>query len=394
MNTGSGGTELPVIDPADVLVERLVGFQAFLRERGYLAGIPEAQDALRLAGAVGVTDQRRLRAGLKSLLCSGETEWSRFGELFDAYFMPPNRTALQQSPGGGPEAKDTGAGSTPPRGDIAELRPGGGDGATGAADDDATQGGASGAESLEHKDFRVLTREEADELEALADRLAARMCRRIVRRQRLARRAGKLNLRRTLRNSLQTGGTPIDLAFRQRRRKPPRLVMLLDVSRSMSIYTYMMLRFTRAIVTSFRRADAFVFHTRLVPVTDALKESNADRMRDRLALLSQGWGGGTRIGECLADFNERFGGALVGSRTAVVIVSDGYDTGEPAVLGQEMEKIHRRAHRVIWLNPLLGRLNYEPVAGGMVAAQPHIDLFAPAHNLASLLALEPHLVRL
>ena len=242
--------------------------------------------------------------------------------------------------------------------------------------------------------MRIMSREEVDELERLVDRLAARMCRRMVRRQQIARKAGKLHLRRTLRNSLQTGGTPIDLSFRRRRRKPPRLVVLIDVSRSMSIYTYLMLRFTRAIVRRFRRADAFIFHTRLVPVTDALKETNADRMRDRLTLLSQGWDGGTRIGECMRTFVECHAGSLVDRRTAVIVVSDGYDTGEPELLGREMERLHGRAHRVIWLNPLLGRLNYEPVAGGMAAALPHVDLFAPAHNLESLLALEPELLRL
>ena len=393
MSGGAAEFEGPGIDAGDALVQRLVGFQAFLREQGFLAGIPEARDALRVAGVVGVTDRRRLRAGLKSLLCSDHREWERFGELFDAYFMPPNRRAFRESRGGANDAdaqpRDARSGS----GLIESLRQGG-DGSAGISGDEAAQGGASETESLEQKDVRVMTQHEVDELESLADRLAARMCRRMVRRQKLSAKAGKLHLRRTLRNSLQTGGMPIDLTYRQRRRKPPQLVVLLDVSRSMSIYTYLMLRFTRAIVRGFKRADAFIFHTRLVPITDALKETNADRMRDRLTLLSNGWGGGTRIGECLGAFNDRYADALVGRPTAVILVSDGYDTGSPELLGREMERLHARAHRVIWLNPLLGRLNYEPVAGGMAAALPYIDLFAPAHNLESLLALETELVRL
>jgi uncharacterized protein with von Willebrand factor type A (vWA) domain len=394
MTAGTAEFDLPDIDAGDALVQRLVGFQAFLREQGYLAGIPEAQDALRVASIIGVTDRRRLRAGMQSLLCSGHREWERFGELFDAYFMPPNRSAFRESRGGGANDTDSTQLDSRPSSHLIESLRQGGDGGTGIAGDEAAQGGASEAESLEKKDVRVMTQEEVDELERLVDRLAARMCRRMVRRQKISAKAGKLHLRRTLRNSLQTGGVPIDLSYRQRRRKPPHLVVLLDVSRSMSIYTYLMLRFTRAIVRSFRRADAFIFHTRLVPITDALKETNADRMRDRLTLLSQGWGGGTRIGECLRAFNDRYAGALVSRRTAVVLVSDGYDTGSPELLGREMERLHARAHRVIWLNPLLGRLNYEPVAGGMAAALPHIDMFAPAHNLESLLALESELVRL
>jgi uncharacterized protein with von Willebrand factor type A (vWA) domain len=393
MSADAAEFDVPDIDAGDALVRRLVGFQAFLREQGFLTGIPEAQDALRMAGVIGITDRRRLRAGLRSLLCSGHREWERFGELFDAYFMPPNRSAFRESRGGANDANSTQLDSGRSSGLIESLRQGG-DGSTGIAGNEAAQGGASEAEALEKKDVRVMTQDEVDELERLVDRLAARMCRRMVRRQKISAKAGKLHLRRTLRNSLQTGGVPIDLSYRQRRRKPPHLVVLLDVSRSMSIYTYLMLRFTRAIVRSFKRADALIFHTRLVSITDALKETNADRMRDRLTLLSQGWGGGTRIGECLHAFNGRYAGALVGRRTAVVLVSDGYDTGSPELLGREMERLHARAHRVIWLNPLLGRLNYEPVAGGMAAALPHIDMFAPAHNLESLLALEPELVQL
>ena len=394
MSAGTAEFDPPGNDAGDALVQRLVGFQAFLREQGFLAGIPEAQDALRVAGVIGITDRRRLRAGLKSLLCSGQREWARFGDLFDAYFLPPNRTAYRESRNGGANDPDQGQlDATGASGLIESLRQGGSE-AAGITGDEAAQGGASHTEALERKDVRIMAPEEVDELERLVDRLAQRMCRRMVRRQKLANKAGRLHLRRTLRNSLQTGGVPINLAYRRRRRKPPQLVVLLDVSRSMSIYTYLMLRFTRAIVRGFQRADAFIFHTRLVPITDALKETNADRMRDRLTLLSQGWGGGTRIGDCLRTFNENHAGALVGRRTAVVLVSDGYDTGEPALLGREMERLRARAHRVIWLNPLLGRLNYEPVAAGMTAALPHVDLFAPAHNLESLLALEPELVRL
>jgi uncharacterized protein with von Willebrand factor type A (vWA) domain len=131
-----------------------------------------------------------------------------------------------------------------------------------------------------------------------------------------------------------------------------------------------------------------------VSVSDALKEPDAERMRDRLMLLSSGWSGGTRIGESLQTFNDDFAARIVDRRTIVVIVSDGFDTGDSHVLSAEMQRLKARARRVVWLNPLLGRMEYRPIAAGMSAALPWVDLFAPAHNLESLLALEAELVKL
>ncbi len=385
--------DTPVVDLPERLTRRVAGFQAYLREHGFQGGVPEAVDALLLAGHVDITDRRRLRAGLRSLLCGRHDDWVRFDDLFDAYWLPPNRTVLRETPSrSGETARSSDAAK--PRGIVEDVRQGGGDAAT-VAGDGAAQGGATSEESLERKDFRFLTgHDELQAVERLVDRLAARMRRRMIRRQRIAATGRKLHLRRTLRNSLEFGGTPLELSFRRQRRKPPQLVMVLDVSRSMSIYTYLLLRFARAVVCGFRQADAFVFHTHLVSVTDALREQNAERMRDRLMLLSAGWSGGTRIGDSIRSFNDRFAGRLVGRRTVVMIVSDGFDTGEPALLGEEMRRLHARARRIVWLNPLLGRGGYAPTAGGMAAALPWIDLFAPAHNLESLLALEPELVRL
>ncbi len=347
-------TDMPTIDAPERLTRRVVGFQAFLRGHGFQAGIPEAVDALILAQHVDITDKRRLRAGLQSLLCSGHGEWTRFDDLFDAYWLPPNRTVLREASGSaGNREKTADIDGAKTRGLLSDVRQGAGD-AGKVAGDSAALGGATSDESLESKDFRWLTRDdELQEVERLVDRLAARMRRRMIRRQQIAAAGRHLHLRRTLRNSLQFGGVPLDLSYRRRRHKPPQLVLLLDVSRSMSIYTYLLLRFTRAVVRGFKQADAFVFHTRLVSVTEALQEKNTERMRDRLMLLSSGWSGGTRIGESLKSFNDNFAGQLVGRKSVVMVVSDGFDTGEPALLSNQMQRLRSRARRVVWLNPLL-----------------------------------------
>ncbi|RUW73178.1 VWA domain-containing protein, partial [Mesorhizobium sp. M1E.F.Ca.ET.063.01.1.1] len=162
----------------------------------------------------------------------------------------------------------------------------------------------------------------------------------------------------------------------------------------MSMYTGTFLRFIHGVLDEFREAEAFLFHTRLAYVSDAMKEKDAARALDRLSLLAQGAGGGTRIGESLATFNRWHAARVIHSRTCVMIVSDGYETGDSALLGREMAGLARRCRRIVWLNPMMGWEGYAPEAAGIKAALPHIDLLAPAHTLKSLAALESYLVKL
>jgi uncharacterized protein with von Willebrand factor type A (vWA) domain len=255
--------------------------------------------------------------------------------------------------------------------------------------------GASGADNLLAADLRHVT-DPADvaRANALAARLARTMRARLVRREQVRRHGRRLDLRRTIHRNVSHGGTPIELAWRRRKIKPLRLVVLLDASGSMNLYTAFFVRFLHGVVDAFREAEAFVFHTRLAHVSASLRDRDVARAVDRLSLMAQGIGGGTRIGDSLATFNRWHARRLINSRTAVMIVSDGYDTGEPERLGAEMRRLRRRCRRIIWLNPLIGWRDYSPQARGMQAALPYVDLFAPAHNLESLAALEPYLARI
>jgi uncharacterized protein with von Willebrand factor type A (vWA) domain len=217
---------------------------------------------------------------------------------------------------------------------------------------------------------------------------------RLTRREQ-ARRAGRrIDLRRTIHKSIAHGGTPMELVWRQRKNKPLRLVVLLDASGSMSMYSAVFLRFMHGILDTFREAEAFVFHTRLIHISPALRERDATRAVERMSILAQGVGGGTRIGESLGTFNRWHAKRAIHARTCVMIVSDGYDTGPAEQLGREMAALRRRCRRIAWLNPMIGWRDYAPEAAGMKAALPHVDLFAPAHNLESLQALEPYLARI
>jgi uncharacterized protein with von Willebrand factor type A (vWA) domain len=362
------------------LAAKITGFVETIRANGFTVGLNEAQDALSVAETLGVLAREPLRMGWRGLLCARAEEWHRFDALFDSYWLPPNRRKLVES-------RTSGGGRT-------ELAEGGEAGKAGPAlqqaEGDATDGkgakeGASAAESLAEADFRTLTDPAQNRaIEALIRRFARRLRQLRTRREQAAATGRWLDLRRTLRRSIGAGGTPARLSFRAPRRVRPRLVLLLDVSRSMSLYSFFYLRVARALAAELSDIHVFLYHTHLTPVSAALADPDPWRAQERLQLLSAGWGGGTRIGECLAAFNREHAGRLVHARTAVMIASDGYDTGEPGVLGREMAALAQRARRIIWLNPLKAAPGYQPLARGMCEALPYLDLFAPGHDLASL----------
>ena len=251
--------------------------------------------------------------------------------------------------------------------------------------------GASETESIAAKDFSEFTHEELEEVSRLARRMVRRLARRPSRRWRPVRRGHRVNLRRSLRLSLKTGGELIELTYKERRPKRTKLVVLCDVSGSMDIYSRLLLQFVYGLQNSFAKVESFVFATSLARITGELKNKTYKSALDRLAANVRGWSGGTRIGASLATFNAQWL-RRIDRRTIVIILSDGWDTGEPEQLVETLALLQRRAGRVIWLNPLLGSSDYAPVTRGMQAALPFINVFAPAHDLASLRALEPHLV--
>jgi uncharacterized protein len=377
---------------------RLAGFIRTLRDNGFKVGLAEAGDALRVLSAPGLERPPTVRLALRTLLCGRRSDWEAFDALFDAFWLGRGVKSRIALPGAFSGAKpslaapaSSAGGSPGPASDVTR-----GDG---EADMDAAPSGrcegASRAESLARTDFRKIADPEAlAEAHALAERLAQRMRVRLTRRTRTAARGRRIDLRRTIRASLSSGGVPLDLVKTRRRTRPLRVVVLLDASGSMSLYTGVFFRFVHGVLDAFREAEAFLFHTRLIHVSDAMREKDTARALDRMSLMAEGVGGGTRIGESLAAFNKWHAARVIHSRTCVMIFSDGYDTGAPERLDAEMAALARRCRRIVWLNPLIGWHGYAPVARGMAAALPHVALFAPAHNLESLAALEPWLARL
>ncbi len=377
---------------------RLAGFIRTLRDNGFRIGLAESGDALRVLSAPGLERPSTVKPALRTLLCGRRSDWDAFDALFDAFWLGRGVKSRIALPGvlsaAKPSLRAPGSSSGGTPGPASDVTRGEGDADVDAAPSGRREG-ASRAESLARTDFRKIADPEAlAEAHALAERLAQRMRVRLTRRSRAAARGRRIDLRRTIRASLSSGGVPLDLVKTRRRTRPLRVVVLLDASGSMSLYTGVFFRFVHGVLDAFREAEAFLFHTRLVHISDAMLEKDTARALDRMSLMAEGVGGGTRIGESLATFNKWHAARVIHSRTCVMILSDGYDTGTPEQLGAEMAALARRCRRIVWLNPLIGWEGYEPVARGMAAALPHVALFAPAHNLESLAALEHYLARL
>lgn len=384
------------------VLEPMAGFIAHLRLNGFALGPAESELALSVLKSTHGPDLRDDRLGLKTALCADHEQWQQFDELFEAYWFAKGRTrdAVKVSPQAAPQKSS-----------VAQLwdrKLAENAGAAGARqsvnaeteDELETQGGegrliASRQTTQFKRDLREIAEpEEIREAEKAALRLGQAIAIRRSRRRRSAPRGEPLDLKRTLRASLARGGEPIDLFRRRRPDRPVKLVLLLDVSGSMQAYSRFYLQFAKGLIGQWYEAEAFIFHTRLIKVSDALRERDPFRAMARLSLMTQGIGGGTRIGASLATFNDRYAHETLNSRSVVLILSDGYDTNTPDVLVRELTRLKRKARRIVWLNPLAGWRDYEPVAKAMSAAMPLLDGFAPATCLEDLAHAEPMLRRL
>lgn len=378
------------------LVERVTEFCQALRARGVLATPAESVEAVRALERVDLIDGVDVYHALRLLLTTCREDLPIFDELFAKWWRP----STGESPGHTPGAESPRHGRSRPlqaRTGSSASRP---SITAWAAPHDEPDGAAampapSTAESRGSKDFASFGNDELDDVSRLAARLARRLDTRPSRRWKAAARRGdrvRIDMRRTVRLSLKTGGDLVELALRERKRRRTSVVALCDVSGSMDLYSRFLLQFLFALQHAFARIETFAFSTRLVRITEALGRDSYRAALDALARSENGWSGGTRIGASLAEFVERYP-RLINKRTVVIVLSDGWDTGDPQILGDALATIHRRARRVVWLNPLLGSPTYQPLTRGMQAALPHIDVFASAHNLASLESLSKHLAR-
>lgn len=371
------------------LSANVVGFCRLLRAQGTGAALGEEQDALRALMAIDLADPEDFRLSLRTTLAKTPAEQKLFDALFDAYWSVWDRAGELNQPQ--PEPAEKANTNRPGKDGLTSIREWLKQGEP--TEEEREAAGFSPIEVHTKRDFKNFNAEELEEIGRLLQAIARALATRFSRRYRPAGPPGRLDLRRTLRASLRRGGELLDLSYSRRARQKPKLVLLCDVSKSMDLYSRFLIQFMYAFQNAYRRIETFVFATSLHHVAPLLRGSDLSTGLDALAAQVPDWSGGTRIGNSLATFLSQHA-ALVDHQTALLIVSDGWDTGDVEILEESMCALQRRCRCLIWLNPLLGSPDYRPATRGMQAALPYIDLFAPAHNIESLKALVGYLMTL
>lgn len=245
----------------------------------------------------------------------------------------------------------------------------------------------SSSEALRKKDFSQFSPDEVAKARRLMERMHWTLGTRKTRRRERSTRGEFIDQRAMMRSSMRHGGVPVELKYRRRREKMRPLVLICDISGSMDRYSRILLQFVHALETGLDNVEVFVFGTRLTRITRELRKRNVDRAIEDVVNAVDDWSGGTRIGEAIREFNYRWSRRVLRSNATVVMISDGWDRGDPFLLGEEMARLQRSCRRLIWLNPLLGAPGYQPLTQGIRAALPYVDYFMPIHNLQSLEAL-------
>jgi uncharacterized protein len=369
-------------------LESIAGFAALLRDHGLKVGVAEQQAMVQAALALPLARSRQLEAAWRAIACHDARDWRRWPELFERYWHPGRLKGTVRTSGLQRPTRDlrqlvqslqTGL-DAPPRpgsrpGDTALAGEGAGDDSPAAR----AQGGASRVEALHDKSLSEWLPQDLARLQALAERIARRLRQRLTRRWRDHPQGARLDLRRTLRASLATGGLPLVPAWRRPRRERPKLFIAVDVSRSMETHAQLFLRIARAFVAG---ADArvFVFHTRLAEVTPMLQRDSA-AVQEKVNAVTAGFGGGTRIATSLQDFHRVHARAQLGRGARLWVLSDGFDADPPEQLAIELAAVRARGATITWFHPS----PQPPASGAMEQARPLVQRFV---RLASLRDLE------
>jgi uncharacterized protein len=383
MNDGNPALRMPA---ADNLVRNLARFGRVLRRRGADVGPNRIQPALEALAAVDITSREDCYWALRCTLVSRREDIELFDAAFAAFWQGSRHTPEDELR---PklEVGEEEVGLSPPGlGEVREATREASESAEDTAGQDLQDDHGmlwSATERLHEMDFAAYNAEELRQARRLAGSLASAAPMRRSRRLRAALDGRNLDKRRTLRSAMRTEGYPLVRQWRQRRVVRRKLVFLVDISGSMEPYARAMIMYLQAAVCA-RKVEAFTFGTRLTRVTRHLASREPDQALEAATRAVPDWAGGTRIGENLKALNDNWSKRGLTRGAVVVIISDGWERGNLELLSAEMERLHRAAHTLVWVNPLAGHPGYEPVGQGIAAVLPHVDRFLPGHNLRSL----------
>jgi uncharacterized protein len=372
-----------------MLLPNILWFGRLLRAGGLDVHTGRLIDGVRGLELVGLTARDDVRHALRTALVHRREDLVRFDRAFDLFW--------RRHEAGESSSQLHSLGERPRRVVLTSAAPVIGSIVPDADPESGEEKRLSAAvqtysprEALRLKDFARFTPEEIADARTLLRELNWNVGRRRTRRWSPGR-GRSLDLRRLVRRNMKHGGEPLDLPRRTRKEKTRPLVVIADVSGSMERYSRMLLQFVHALVRRHANIEAFLFSTRITRVTRYLSAARIDDAVTGVGRAVSDWGGGTRIGDAVRTYNRRWGRRLIAHGPVVLLVSDGWDRGDPELLREEVARLHRACHHLIWLNPLLGSPAYQPLTRGMQAALPHVDDFLPVHNLVSLEALALHL---
>ncbi|MCL2542672.1 MAG: VWA domain-containing protein [Nocardioidaceae bacterium] len=361
--------------------EILVGFATALREAGVAVTSDRTRSYLEATALLGVADREATRSAGHATLCAGPDDLHRHDRVFEEWFST-------DTGGGALRARPRPAAASPRLlpDELRDHAPGDGD----VEEQDAVHAAASAREVLRQRDVATLSPAERRELAAMFATLPVVLPRRSAAR-RTPQRRGEVDMSRTLRSSLRRLGEPARIERRRRGSRVRRVVLLVDVSGSMSGYADALLRLAHRVVTGAPggagRVEVFSLGTRLTRLTSALRLRDPERALAAAGDVVPDWSGGTRLGETLRAFLQRWGQRGMARGSVVVVLSDGWERGDPAPLADAMARLHLLAHRVVWANPHRGKTGYEPIQGGVVAVLPYVDDFLAGHSMATFAEL-------
>ena len=370
----------------------VVGFCRWLRRHGSSVSASEQMDALRALDAIDLLEEENFYWSLRTTLAKSTREQEIFDEHFRRFwYVWDNADQLSFRDEEEAEAPSVIIDDRPRKQKYLTIN----DWLNNAdqASEEQEAAGYSPFEVVTERDFSDFLAQDLDEVARLINEIGKSLAVRFSRRTKASRQRGPLDLRRTMRSSLRRGGELLDLAHRERKRQKLKLVLLCDVSKSMDLYSRFLIQFLYAFQSVYRRIETFVFSTSLHRVTEILQTEELEEALNLMSVTVPDWSGGTKIGESFGEFVEQYALNLLDLGTVVLIISDGWDTGDVDLLGESMRVMKSRSRSVIWLNPLMGNPDYRPSTQGMQAALPYIDILASAHNLSSLRRLVRQLAK-
>ena len=362
------------------LSANLVAFCQFLRRKGFKIGPTEIAETLRALEILNpFYDQTQFQLTLQAILAKTRKQQQQFAQLFEQYWKELGRAVDSKIKD---QAKQKPQKAATKQEAFTALKNWLHDGK--GNDEEEEIATYSAVETFNARAFSTFSPEELEEVKKLIQQIARKLARKISRRKTKTKKHRNPDIKRTMRINLRRGGEILELAYKKPKKNKWKIVLLCDVSQSMELYSRFLIQFIYAFQSNYPNIETFAFSTSLTRITEELKEEEVEKALIQIGNKVTHWSGGTRIGYAFQQFVDRYAYKLLDSKTFVIVLSDGWDVGEAEVLENAMQTIHRKANKVIWLNPLAGNPDFKPEVKGMQVAIPYIDIFASAHNIDSL----------